>query len=85
MLVHPAARRVTAAASKVAPLVQMSSTKITRQGNATPVLTAKTRSITLLRSARPSVCSAGTARVRSRSGASVHGSALAAALAISAA
>ena len=85
MVVHPAARRAPAAASKVAPLVQMSSTRITRGGIATPVFTAKTRSITRRRSARPSACSAGTALVRSRSGAIAHGSARAAAAAIKAA
>jgi hypothetical protein len=38
----------------VAPLVQMSSTRITRCGMVAPVHTAKTRSITRRRSVRPS-------------------------------
>ena len=85
IVVHPAACSVAAAASKVAPLVQMSSTRITRSGSGTPARTAKTRSITRRRSVRPSVCSAGTALVRSRSGTSAEGSARAAADASSAA
>ena len=85
IVVHPAARSAAAAASNVAPLVQMSSTRIARGGTVTPARTAKTRSSVRRRSLRPSAWSAGTARVRSRSGTSAREHARDAAAAISAA